>query len=69
MTTNAAANGFAARYPYNTIGVFGQGWDDFVTTNLLVQQACKANTDVNRTCIVSDSTDFFREFDALYGAA
>jgi alpha-mannosidase len=60
--------GFATRYPYNTIGVFGQGWDDFTTTNLLVQQMCKANTDPNRTCIVSDSTDFFREFDALYGA-
>ena len=68
VTTNAGTNGFAARYPYNTIGVFGQGWDDFSTKNLLVQQACKANTDSNRTCIVSDSTDFFREFDALYGA-
>ena len=67
VTTNAATNGFAARYPYNTIGVFGQGWDDISTKNLLVQQTCKANTDPNRTCIVSDSTDFFREFDSLYG--
>ena len=69
VTTNAATNGFAARYPYNTIGVFGQGWDDFSTKNLLVQQTCKANTDTNRTCIVSDSIDFFSEFDALYGQA
>ena len=59
--------GFAARYPYNTIGAFGQGWDDFSTRNLLVQQTCKSNTDPNRTCIVSDSIDFFREFDTLYG--
>ena len=34
VTPNAASNGFAARYPYNTIGVFGQGWDDFSTKNL-----------------------------------
>ena len=67
VTTNAATNGFAARYPYDTIGVFGQGWDDFSTKNLLIQQACKANTDLNRTCIVSDSVDFFREFEAAYG--
>jgi alpha-mannosidase len=67
VTTNAAANGFAGRYPYNTIGVFGQGWDDFSTRNLLVQQTCKAKTDSARTCIVSDSIDFFREFDTLYG--
>ena len=61
--------GFAARYPYNTIGAFGQGWDDFSTRNLLIQQTCKSNTDPNRTCIVSDSVDFFREFDSLYGQA
>jgi alpha-mannosidase len=67
VTTNASTNGFAARYPYNTIGVFGQGWDDFSTKNLLVQQTCKAKTDNTRTCIVSDSIDFFREFDTLYG--
>ncbi len=67
VTTNAAANGFAARYPFNTIGVFGQGWDDLSTRNLLIQQTCKANTDPNRTCIVSNSIDFFREFDSLYG--
>jgi alpha-mannosidase len=69
VTTNAAANGFAARYPYDTIGVFGQGWDDFSTRNLLIQQTCKADTDSTRTCIVSDSVDFFREFDASYGQA
>ena len=61
--------GFAARYPYSTIGVFGQGWDDFSTTNLLIRQTCKTDTDPNRTCIVSDSVDFFREFDALFGQA
>jgi alpha-mannosidase len=61
--------GFAARYPYDTIGAFGQGWDDFSTTNLLIQEACKADTDPDRTCIVSDSVDFFKEFDALYGSA
>ena len=68
-TTSRGTRGFAARYPYNTIGVFGQGWDDFSTTNLLIRQTCKTDTDPNRTCIVSDSVDFFREFDALYGQA
>ena len=59
---------FLGRYPYDTIGVFGQGWDDLLTTNLNIQQTCKANSDPDRTCIVSNSTDFFQEFDQLYGA-
>lgn len=68
VTTNAGTNGFGARYPYNTIGVFGQGWDDLFTTNLNIQQSCKANSNSTRSCIVSNSTDFFQEFDSLYGA-
>jgi alpha-mannosidase len=68
VTTQAAANGFAARWPYDTIGMVGQGQDDQLTTNLNIQQACKTDTDPNRTCIVSNTTDFFEEFDARYGA-
>jgi|GEM_PF-403940 len=67
VTRDAGANGFATRYPYDTIGVFGQGWDDAFTTNLRVQETCKADTDPSRECIVSNSTDFFEEFEALYG--
>ncbi len=65
VTVNAASNGFATRYPYSTIGVFGQGWDDVVTKNLQIQQTCKQKTDATRTCIVSNTLDFFREFEAL----
>jgi alpha-mannosidase len=68
VTTQAAANGFAARYPFNVIGLVGQGWDDVETKNLNIQQACKAGTDSTRTCIVSDTVDFFHEFDARYGS-
>jgi alpha-mannosidase len=68
VTTNAASNGFAARYPYNTIGVFGQGWDDLFTKNLNVQQTCKTKSDSTRACIVSDTVDFFDEFKPLYGS-
>jgi alpha-mannosidase len=67
LVTRDAA--FAARYPYSTIGVFGQGWDDLSTTNLKVQQTCKSDSDPNRTCIVSNSVDFFQEFDPLFSAS
>jgi alpha-mannosidase len=60
--------GFIARYPYETIGVFGQGWDDLLTTNLRIQQVCKNDSDPERSCIVSNSIDFFEEFDQRYGA-
>src|SRR5262249_20355873 len=69
VTTNAASNGFAAKYPYNTIGVFGQGWDDILTTNLDIQNTCKTYSDSTRNCIVSNTVDFFDEFSALYGAS
>ncbi len=69
VTTNAASNGFAARYPYNTIGVFGQGWDDLFTTNLNIQQTCKTKSDSTRACIVSNTIDFFEDFAPVYGAA
>ncbi|MGH7346879.1 MAG: Calx-beta domain-containing protein, partial [Candidatus Rokuibacteriota bacterium] len=61
--------GFAARYPYGTIGVFGQGWDDLQTTNLNIQDTCKRDSDPDRTCIVSNSIDFFQEFEQLYGSS
>jgi alpha-mannosidase len=68
VTINASSNGFAARYPFDTIGVFGQGWDDLSTTNLNIQQTCKTKSDSTRLCIVSNMTDFFQEFATKYGA-
>ena len=32
-----------ARYPYNVIGAFGQGWDDVQTMNQLIVDAAKAH--------------------------
>jgi alpha-mannosidase len=69
VTVNATSNGFAARYPFDTIGVFGQGWDDLSTTNLKIQQTCKAKGAASNECIVSNMTDFFEEFGARYGAS
>ncbi|HVZ60693.1 MAG TPA: hypothetical protein VG892_07905, partial [Terriglobales bacterium] len=68
VTVNSGFNGFASRYPYNTIGVFGQGWDDVLTTNLNILQACKTKSTSANLCIVSSMTDFFKEFSASYGA-
>jgi alpha-mannosidase len=69
VTANAASNGFAARYPFDTIGVFGQGWDDVSTTNLKIQETCKSKGSASNECIVSNMTDFFTEFSARYGAS
>jgi alpha-mannosidase len=69
VTANAVSNGFAARHPFDTIGVFGQGWDDVSTTNLKIQEACKAKGSASNECIVSNMTDFFTEFGARYGAS
>ena len=67
VTTNAPFNGFAARYPYNVIGAFGKGWDDFQTqTDEFITTAInKSNT--SRRVIVSNEIDFFRDFEQTYG--
>ena len=69
VTVNAGSNGFASRYPFDTIGVFGQGWDDLSTTNLNIQQTCKTKGLSSNECIVSNMNDFFSEFQARYGAS
>jgi len=58
---------FLNRYPYNVIGVFGQGWDDFKTANQDMVNAAVAQTNSNRRIIVSNELDFFQDFEATYG--
>ena len=67
VTVNAPFNGFTSRYPYAVIGVFGQGWDDLETLNTNILDACRAKSDTNRDCRVSNQVDFFEDFDARYG--
>ena len=69
VTTQAAGNGFAARYPYNVIGAFGQGWDDVQTMNQVIVDAAKAKTNASRQVIVSNEEDFFADFEATYPLA
>ena len=65
---------FRARYPYDTIGVFGQGWDnaDYYiplsdTTNSFPAVAASLS-DASRDIIVSNMRDFFVDFAGRYGA-
>ncbi|MBL8202872.1 MAG: glycoside hydrolase [Blastocatellia bacterium] len=59
---------FLTNWPYNIIGIFGKGGDDAKTlTNDFVTFA-QNNTTANRQIIVSNQEDFFRDFEANYGA-
>ncbi|NUN96098.1 MAG: glycoside hydrolase [Candidatus Omnitrophica bacterium] len=59
---------FLARYPYNVIGVFGQGWDGFQTMDQQVVNAAQSESNANRRVIVSNELDFFEDFEATHGA-
>ena len=59
---------FLTNWPYHIIGIFGKGGDDAKTlTNDFVTFA-QNNTNANRQIIVSNEEDFFRDFEATYGA-
>ncbi|MFN8377203.1 MAG: glycoside hydrolase [Anaerolineae bacterium] len=60
--------GFLARYPYQVVGAFGKGWDDFETmTDEFVHVAQEKSNDQRRV-IVSNQKDFFADFEATYGS-
>jgi alpha-mannosidase len=65
VDTNAS---FIARFAYNVIGAFGQGWDDLKTLTQTFVAAAQAKTNANRQVIVSNEQDFFEDFEAAYGA-
>jgi len=58
---------FRARYPYNVIGAFGQGWDDVETKTSELVTTAKEKTNADRLVIVSNEEDFFEDFEATYG--
>ncbi len=60
--------GFIARFAYNVIGAFGQGWDDLKTLTQTFVAAAQAKTTANRQVIVSNEHDFFEDFEAAYGS-
>lgn len=68
VTVLAGQNGFRARHPYDTIGLFGQGWDDLATTDDALIEAARTLSDESRRVIVSNCTDFFADVEASYGA-
>jgi alpha-mannosidase len=56
-------------YPYQIAGGFGRGWDGLkILTDEFVTTA-KAKTNASRTVIVSNEIDFFKDFEARYGAS
>jgi alpha-mannosidase len=65
VETNA---NFKARYPYDVIGIFGKGWDDLKTMTSEFVTVAQQKTNATRTVIVSNEEDFFKDFEATYGA-
>jgi alpha-mannosidase len=56
------------KYPYLIAGAFGKGWDDLKTTTSEFVEIAKANSDSEYQIIVSNETDFFRDFEKSYGS-
>ena len=68
-----SALAFRARFPYDTVGLVGAGWDDpdyIVPLNdsRSFPAIAAALTSPARDVIVSNVSDFFRDFEARYGA-
>lgn len=59
---------FRERYPFDIIGLFGQGWDDLETRSDAAPAAAQDLSDARRRVVVSNEVDFFTTFEARYGA-
>jgi alpha-mannosidase len=60
---------FRARYPYDVIGIFGHGGDDLTTLTDRFPAMARGTTTDSRKVIVSDTLDFFKDFESTYGAS
>jgi alpha-mannosidase len=60
---------FTTDYNYGIAGAFGKGWDDLKTLTSQFVTVAKSMTNSNRTVIVSNEEDFFRDFEATYGSS
>ena len=58
----------SSKYPYLIAGAFGKGWDDVKTTSSEFLSVAKANSDPDYQVIVSNETDFFKDFENSYGS-
>lgn len=63
--TNAT---FQSKYPFPAIGAFGRGWDDIEYKSDEFVTIAQQNTTPSRRIIVSNQEDFFRDFEANFGA-
>jgi alpha-mannosidase len=54
-------------YPYRIAGIFGKGWDDLKTTSREFIDVARQYSDSSFQVIVSNETDFFRDFENTYG--
>ena len=57
----------SSKYPYHISGAFGFGWDDLKTLTNEFPAVAKQLTDEHFQVIVSNETDFFKDFDQNYG--
>jgi alpha-mannosidase len=58
----------SSKYPYLISAAFGKGWDDIKTTSSEFMSVAKANSDSGCQVIVSNETDFFKDFENAYGS-
>ncbi|MBK8882041.1 MAG: glycoside hydrolase [Bacteroidales bacterium] len=56
------------KYPYLIAGAFGKGWDDVKTTTAEFLEVAKSGSDKDYQVIVSNETDFFKDFEQTYGS-
>lgn len=62
------SSAFKNAYPYDIIGIFGEGGDDLSTTNDLFVRTAESLINSKQKVIVSNEVDFFRDFEKQYGA-
>jgi len=58
---------FLSKYPYETVGAFGRGYDDLQYTSDEFVSIAQQNSNPNRRIIVSNQIDFFQDFEANHG--
>lgn len=54
--------------PFTVKGAFGQGWDDLLTTNLLIRNYIIANDSPGQPLYMSNQRDFFADFETTHGS-
>jgi len=55
------------RYPYNIVGAFGKGWDYLENLYDAFPTIAQSKSDSTRQIIVSNESDFFKDFETTYG--